>query len=188
LSINNDDNHTQIPPIWIAEPGPSAYYYLGAFASSDWWLSERPFLIAITPSNNNPAESNITLLTPEFEKLRAQGIALPDEVNARVTWVSWQENESPYQVLWDHVGLNGGIVGDGQVRGFILEGLQATASQVENDKSISVSRERQSKMSDIKEAVALVRQRKDEREVGLLRCANQVSPLTSTPKEQADSI
>ena len=138
---------------WIAEPGPSADYYLGGFAKPDWHLSERPLLVAIQSTGK------VTILTPKFEELRARGVGRTAEVD--VAWVSWAENDSPYQVLSDTLG-DTTLVVDAQVRSFIAEEMVSTGkvkmAPVEVGKSIS-----------------LLRERKDEREIGLLRCANQMT-------------
>ena len=47
---------------YIAEPGPNTAYYAN-FSSSEWQLSERPFVLLITPQD--PGPKSITLLTPK---------------------------------------------------------------------------------------------------------------------------
>jgi hypothetical protein len=162
---------------WIAEPGASAEYYLGAFSSRDWWLSERPFLIAVTPSIENSTKPNITLLMPEFERLRAQGIDLPEHVRPYVTYLSWQENVSPYGTLMRHLDTPASLL-DGEARSFILGGLKEAARKSEQGREMSVRTMSEAgedfSNKAILEAVDLIRERKDAREVGLLRCANQV--------------
>lgn len=143
--------------VWIAEPGTSSEYFVGGFSSRDWWLSERPLLIAISPSHKN-----ITILTAEFEKARAELVNLPREIRDIATFVPWLESESPYDILSRHFGadVSKKIILDGQVRSFIGEGLEGAGF------------ERRSKGEA--EKVKELRERKDEREIGLLRCANQV--------------
>jgi hypothetical protein len=141
--------------IYISEPGTSSEYFIGGFSSRDWWLSERPLLIAFTPSKN------LTILTAKFEQSRAELVELPKEIRDITTFVPWLESESPYEVLKKHLDAEvGRVVVDGQVRSFITEGLDgagfARATSKEGEK--------------IKE----IRERKDEHEIGLLRCANQV--------------
>ena len=141
--------------IYITEPGTSSEYFIGGFSSRDWWLSERPLLIALTPSKN------ITILTAKFEQSRAELVKLPEEIREITTFVPWLESESPYVVLKNYLGDGvGRVIVDGQVRSFMTEGLDgagfARATKEEGEK--------------IKE----IRERKDEREIGLLRCANQV--------------
>nr|XP_031863934.1 uncharacterized protein CI109_000578 [Kwoniella shandongensis]KAA5531006.1 hypothetical protein CI109_000578 [Kwoniella shandongensis] len=153
-----------LPPStgWIAEPGPSAEYFLGGFASSDWWLSERPFLIHISASASSASsvEPTITLLTPAFEALRASLMPLPEEIKSKVNWVEWKENQSPYSVLADSVGEGARrFVSDGLVRHFIGDGLRDVMEEEKDAKVV--------------QGVKEIRERKDKREVGLLRCANQ---------------
>jgi hypothetical protein len=161
---------TSIEPdtIYIAEPGTSSEYFIGGFSSRDWWLSERPLLIALTPSSNN-----VTILTARFEQSRAELVDLPEEIRDIATFVPWLESESPYQVLKSYLGNESSrVVVDGQVRSFIAEGLEGAgftrASAEESD--------------TIKE----IRERKDEREIGLLRCANQVRILKVLKTDDVD--
>jgi hypothetical protein len=141
--------------IYISEPGTSSEYFIGGFSSRDWWLSERPLLIAFAPSKN------ITILTAKFEQSRAELVELPKEIRDITTFVPWLESESPYEILKNYLGDDvGRVVGDGQVRSFIAEGLDGAGF------ARATSKEGES----IKE----IRERKDEREIELLRCANQV--------------
>jgi len=141
--------------IYITEPGTSSEYFVGGFSSRDWWLSERPLLIAFTPSKN------ITILTARFEQSRAELVELPKEIRDITTFVPWLESESPYEVLKNHFGSEvGRVVVDGQVRSFITEGLDGAG----------FTRGTREEGEKIKE----IRERKDEHEIGLLRCANQV--------------
>jgi hypothetical protein len=143
--------------IWISEPGTSSEYFIGGFSSRDWWLSERPLLIALSPSS-----ANVTILTAKFEQARAELVDLPKEIRGITTFVPWLESESPYEVLRNHFGSKWSkVVQDGQVRSFVANGLEG----VGYGKS---SREQGERIREIRE-------RKDEREIGLLRCANQVS-------------
>lgn len=157
--------------IWVAEPGSSAEYFLGGFSSRDWWLSERPLLLVID------SRSEVTILTARFEQSRAELVKLPKEIKDRVTFVPWLESESPYQVLTQYIDANltptsalpreGGreegrkVVLDGQVRSFIAAGLKELGWTEANGQQVDRVKE--------------IRERKDEREIGLLRCANQVS-------------
>jgi Xaa-Pro aminopeptidase len=143
--------------VWIAEPGTSSEYFVGGFSSRDWWLSERPLLVVVSPSHRN-----ITILTARFEQARAELVGLPPEIKDVTTFVPWLESESPYDILADHFGAFQKVILDGQVRSFVGEGLQRagfTSGSVEES-----------------EIVKELRERKDEREIGLLRCANQVGP------------
>jgi hypothetical protein len=142
---------------WIAEPGTSSEYFLGGFSSRDWLLSERPLLVSISPSS-----PNITVLTARFEQSRAEGVDLPREIRDITTFVPWLESESPYDVLRTHFGSEFvRVILDGQVRSFIAEGLGGAGFEKGSDEEVA----------NVKE----IRERKDEREIGLLRCANQAS-------------
>jgi hypothetical protein len=141
--------------IYITEPGTSSEYFIGGFSSRDWWLSERPLLIALTPSKN------ITILTARFEQSRAELVELPKEIRDITNFVPWLESESPYEVLKNYLGSEvGRVVVDGQVRSFITEGLDGAGFT-------SATKEEGERIKEIRE-------RKDEREIELLRCANQV--------------
>ncbi|WVR09408.1 hypothetical protein IAU60_006475 [Kwoniella sp. DSM 27419] len=151
------DTLAQILPddtVYIAEPSPTSYYYLGGFSTQDWWLSERPFLIAIA------SNGNVTLLTPAFEAARAKLIDLLEEVSERVEWLEWKENESPFQVLAEHLKAKDvhSFVLDGEARQLVAHGLRAVIEE---------------KAGQLERKVAEVRERKSKREVDLLRCANQ---------------
>jgi hypothetical protein len=165
--LSSSSTETDAKAVWLAEPGASAFYYTGAFSSSDWFLSERPFLIAISPSTNSSSSADILFLTPEFEKLRAQLLPLPKEVQSRVKWVSWKEHESPYLVLERALGPQTVIVLDGRVREFVGAGVRSAFG----DEVVRAG-------EGMKGDVQVLRERKDEREIGLLRCANQVCPLS----------
>lgn len=147
--------------VWVSEPGTSAEYFLGGFSSRDWWLSERPLLLVIEGGSEN-----VTILTAKFEQSRAELVDLPKEVRERTTFVPWLESESPYDVLDSYLTKGPSqekkAVYDGQVRSFITSGLRSIGWSDASDDQV--------------ERVRKLRERKDEREVGLLRCANQVSP------------
>lgn len=140
--------------IWIAEPGPSVFYYLGGFSTDDWFLSERPLLIAIDQ------HASVTILTPRFEELRATLLHLPREMEGRVKFVAWDESDSPYEVLADKIGT-GQVVLDGHVREFIGQGLREAGWRAAG--------------KEVREKVELIRERKEKREIDLLRCANQMT-------------
>jgi hypothetical protein len=153
--ISHLTNSLEPNTIYISEPGTSSEYFIGGFSSRDWWLSERPLLIAFTSSKN------VTILTAKFEQSRAELVELPKEIGDVTTFVPWLESESPYEVLKNYLGAEvGRVVVDGQVRSFITEGLDTAGFA-------RVTKEEGERIKEIRE-------RKDEREIGLLRCANQV--------------
>lgn len=129
-------------------------------------------------STNAGAGPNITILTAQFEKARAELVQLPKEIGGWVTFLPWTESESPYEVLVEHLGKRP-IVLDGQVRSSIAEGLHDAFTVVEGEDDYGRSTGK-GVVKRIEAEVQLIRERKDSREVGLLRCANQVSLRSST--------
>ncbi|KAL7422393.1 hypothetical protein Q5752_003039 [Cryptotrichosporon argae] len=163
---------------YVLEPGPSAFYYLGAFSHADWGLSERPFLIAITPTPSSPVPE-ITLLTPAFESLRARLVELPDQVRPHVVWAEWVESDDPYGVLLQRLDDTGALVLDPQVRSFVAVGLRGYIGPVDGLAAVEEGRSIHALDADtehtVRTNIALIRERKDVREVGLMRCANQMT-------------
>lgn len=151
LTADKDVKHA----VWVAEPGASVEYFLGSFGEGSWTPSERPFLVAVPSSK----KSEVIILTPKFEEGRARQRALPAEVAKRVTWVAWAESESPYAVLLDHLGRDIPLVIDGAARSFIADGLRARSKSKEDTARVA-------------SAVKGLRERKEEREIELMRCAN----------------
>ncbi|EIW68435.1 hypothetical protein TREMEDRAFT_71997 [Tremella mesenterica DSM 1558] len=152
--------------VWIAEPGPSVEYFLGGFGKSDWWLSERPLLVVVIPQTNKQTAveggPKVIILTPQFEALRASEISLPEEIQDSVKYVAWEESEDPHEILWKELGPLevDGVVLDRDVREFVSSAVRERAGSGGVKSSIEVER---------------IREKKDEREVGLLRCANQMT-------------
>lgn len=142
---------------FVTEPGTTAAYYIGGFGPGSWSRSERPFLIAVNSTGD------VTILTPRFEEARARLEELPKEVQKRATWVAWDESESPFVVLSKHLGRPSWVL-DGEVRAFIADGLLRLAPQ---------GPEERKEADRIRHAVVAIRERKDKREIELLRCANQ---------------
>lgn len=139
--------------VYVMEPGPTALYYVGAFGPGSWSASERPFLLAVNSTGQ------LSILTPRFEEARARLKGLPEEVES--TWVPWDEHQSPYVVLSAHFENPAWIV-DGNVRAFVTYGLQRHGKPEDAKDAEKVLRDVQS-----------IRERKDGREIELLRCANQ---------------
>jgi hypothetical protein len=90
-------------------------------------------------------------------------------VRDRTTFVPWLESESPYEVLATYFSDGGSdkkrVVWDGQVRSFVVAGLKEIGWDDAPE--------------EVVESVKELRERKDEREIGLLRCANQVDIIPS---------
>ena len=147
---------------WVAEPGASAEYYLGGFSTRDWFLSERSFLVVVKWTGE------VVLLTPEFERLRAQGVGRDKEVD--VEWVAWAEDQDPFAVLSEHLDDDSPLVFDGKIRNFISEGM-ARVRQKNTEERVTAG----FAAAELGKEVSLLRERKDQREIGLLRCANQMT-------------
>jgi len=93
-------------------------------------------------------------------------VELPKEIREITNFIPWLESESPYEILRKNLGSDvSKVIVDGQVRSFITEGLEGAG----------FTRGTKEQGEKIKE----IRERKDEHEIGLLRCANQVCPLSS---------
>ncbi|GMK59518.1 hypothetical protein CspeluHIS016_0801240 [Cutaneotrichosporon spelunceum] len=141
------------PAMWIAEPGASVEYFLGAFGVGSWSQSERPFLVAVASG-----AEEVIILTPKFEEGRARQRQLPGEI--RVRWLTWSESESPYTLLMHDVGERA-LVFDGAVRTFIADGLRETHHATDDD------------TAHVLAGVRALRERKSEHEIELMRCANK---------------
>ena len=64
---------------FIAEPGGTTQYYAN-FSRNEWELSERPFLLVVTPYE-------VFFLAPLFEVSRAKMLKIPSKTTPRfVTW------------------------------------------------------------------------------------------------------
>ncbi|KAL8276619.1 hypothetical protein RQP46_010968 [Phenoliferia psychrophenolica] len=158
---------------YISEPSPNTLYYAG-LTSSDWYTSERPWLVAITPEGES---SHLSVLTPAFEKSRSQRLpwALSEDDFQKVSWVAWQEEQDPYQIMVEHLqqlrerdGASGEwtIHVEENVRQFVSTGLQAAGESLQT-------------VQPIVNLAALVvreqRMRKTENEIALQRCAGKVT-------------
>jgi hypothetical protein len=66
---------------FIAESGGTTQYYAN-FSGSQWELSERPFLLVVTPEE-------IFFLAPLFEVSRAKMLSIPTKDT--VTFITWAE-------------------------------------------------------------------------------------------------
>ncbi|KAG9242146.1 peptidase M24, structural domain-containing protein [Calycina marina] len=130
---------------FIAEPSPSTAYYTNV--SSDFDLSERPFLIIIT------ATGEFAYLAPKFELGR---IATLQMVSDKTKVIEWQEEESPFGVLKKEMGFKS-VMLDEHARFFIASGLKKTGMEV-----VDMSREVQG-----------LRAVKSHDEVMILRAVNE---------------
>jgi Xaa-Pro aminopeptidase len=130
---------------FIAEPSASSTYY--ANISSDFDLSERPFLMILDK------EGQFSYLVPKFE---ANRIADLDMVYSSKKVIEWHEEESPYEALKRATGYKK-IMLDEHVRFMIASGLEKADIDV-----IPVS-----------EPVQSIRAVKSEAELVILRGINE---------------
>lgn len=165
---------------YVSEPGPNTLYYAN-LTDGDWYLSERPWLVAISPGPAGAgARAEVSVLTPAFEKSRSQRLpfALTKEEYTRVHWVTWEEAEDPYAILVKHLdGLReqAGATGEWRieleenVRTFVGTGLGLAGKQLEGDwpevglASIAVREQRMRKTAaelDIQRCAAKVKLRR----------------------------
>lgn len=145
---------------YVTEPGPSATYFAN-ISLAEWKLSERVFLIVVTPTEGE--EGQVSVLAPKFEKDRAQLLEIPSKRPVR--YITWAEEESPYEALLSTLGkelLSQGVVADEGLRLFVSEGLKhAGSGQVE--------------VGMAPPSVRALRERKGTEEIALMRCANEVT-------------
>jgi len=74
---------------FIAEPGGTSQYYAN-FSNMAWELSERPFLLVVTPKE-------MFFLAPLFEVSRAKLLEIP--VNGSTTFITWAEGNLLFEEL-----------------------------------------------------------------------------------------
>lgn len=157
---------------YIVEPSPSALYFFNV-SSLDWHLSERPFLLALVPlpgssiasAEDGEADFEVFVVTPSFEKTRAQTqlhLALPEDDS--VTWLPWEEAQDPFEALAAHAGAK--IYLDHDMRVGMFGDLQTSFERVVGSGKVEV-------LPAARE-IRAIRERKDQEELDLLRCANEV--------------
>lgn len=173
--------------VWLAEPGASAVYYTN-IGSGNWSLSERTFLVVVkaAPSFSGAdtavSSPRLSILTPRFELDRAKLLRVPGlEGHGAVSYVDWAEDASPFEALLDHLDLidaaaDAGVKAsprrsrihlDPAVRTFIGSGIRkALTARGYTDEQVVVDVATRN--------VLAIRERKSEREIELLRCANEV--------------
>jgi Xaa-Pro aminopeptidase len=75
---------------FIAEPGGTTQYFTN-FSNAEWELSERPFLLVVTPKE-------MFFLAPLFEVSRVKMLNIPVNETRFVTWVEG----APVEIVVDH--------------------------------------------------------------------------------------
>ncbi|CCO30351.1 putative peptidase C18A7.01 [Rhizoctonia solani AG-1 IB] len=143
---------------YIAEPGPSATYFAN-ISLGDWKLSERVFLLVVTP------ESGVHVLAPKFEQDRARLLSVPSRED--VGLILWAEEENPYDVLFRALGLglggeDIGVAVDEGLRLFVAEGLKRAGG---NGARVDMA----------PPSVRALREQKGVEEIALMQCANEVT-------------
>ena len=74
---------------FIAEPGGMTQYFTN-FSNAEWELSERPFLLVVTPKE-------MFFLAPVFEVSRAKMLNIPTSETRFVTWM----DGAPVEIVVD---------------------------------------------------------------------------------------
>ncbi|KAF8321295.1 Creatinase/aminopeptidase [Clavulina sp. PMI_390] len=155
---------------YIAEPGSNGLYFAN-ISSAQWHLSERPFLIIITPAERPVTEASFTILAPRFEIERAKLLGIPiirgEGLGSQsIAFIEWAEDEDPFNVLFkalpDSV-TNGTVVLDQGMRKFIADGLVGAGLTV--------------KSGGYPPRIAQIREQKSAAEIELLKCANEATVL-----------
>jgi Xaa-Pro aminopeptidase len=150
--------HASNASAFVAEPGPSAAY-LANLGGATWYLSERPLLLLVSPvvAPDGSVSPQVTILTPAFEATRAKGL---DIVAENVRWAEWAEDADPYTAaLGALYSTEGAVFVDAMVRHFVVAGLQGATS---------------APVRSAPPAVRQLRERKSERELEIMKCANEV--------------
>lgn len=178
---HQDDGRRQI---WMSEPSPTSSYFT-AISTTEWMLSERPFLFLMQSSSQEKEQekqnTTLTVLTPQFELDRASilpflGHGLPEDATfesanmiLNVRFVSWPEASSPYTVLSDHLLQENNeplrIHLDSDVRTLVSAGMVKDL----------VARQRHDDLVGLADpSVQKLRQVKSQQEIDLIQCSNQV--------------
>jgi Xaa-Pro aminopeptidase len=164
---------------YIAEPGPNAQYYTN-ISLSDWPLSERPFLVVITPevahasmasdSDKLEVEAKVTVITPRFEATRASLLHVPTpDTQQGVIFAEWAEDANPYEVVADIIAPSHSTVHsptrvlvDEAARFFLVDGIGIAVAKLGYQ------------IHNTPPEIAAIREHKTKEEILILRCANEV--------------
>ncbi|CAL1704960.1 unnamed protein product [Somion occarium] len=157
--------HSLNASAYIAEPGANAAYFAN-ISSSHWHLSERPLLLIVTPrvDEEGSIHATVTVLTPYFEATRAKLLPIPSA--STVTFAEWPEDVDPYAVALSTIEhfQNSTVFVDNSIRHFIVDGLQEASPSTQ---VISAPVE-----------IRRLRERKNEDEIEILKCANEATVLS----------
>ncbi|OCH95053.1 peptidase M24 [Obba rivulosa] len=149
---------------YVAEPGANAAFFANV-SKSQWWLSERPLLLVISPviDTNGDIRTNVSVLTPAFEATRAKLLQIPSASDTAFT--AWPEDTDPYSVAVAGMPQlqDGVIFVDSSMRKFIADGLQRAAPY--------------SKVASAPVEIMRLRERKSPEELEIMKCANEATVL-----------
>ena len=162
---------------YIAEPGPNAQYYTN-ISLSDWWPSERPFLVVITPevahasmaSDKPEVGAKVTVITPRFEAMRASLLHIPTpDTQQGVIFAEWAEDANPYEVVADIIAPPHSttykptrVLVDEATRFFVVDGIGTAVSKLGYQ------------IHNTPPEITAIREHKTKEEIQILRCANEV--------------
>ncbi|EIW85418.1 Creatinase aminopeptidase [Coniophora puteana RWD-64-598 SS2] len=165
--------HEQGATAYVAEAGPDAFFFAN-ISQASWHLSERPFLLIVTPdivtsaSADATVRARVTLLTPEFEETRARTLPVPAR---ELHYAAWPEDGNPYTAALgvlrhaqDDDANKATILVDGNMRMFVADGLRHAAGEG-------------AQVAPATPEVTALRERKSPAEIALLRCANEATLL-----------
>jgi len=115
---------------FVAEPGGTSQYYVNV-SSGVWDLTERPFLLVVTPED-------LFFLAPLFEVSRAKTLNIVANETKFVTWaegaptlkVLLTVDASPYKTLLKKLPPKSKVMVDDNVRSFISQNLIAQGASV----------------------------------------------------------
>lgn len=169
-----DKLHSLGAAAYIAEPGSNALYFAN-ISLSQWRLSERPFLLAITPMVQDHHDAKgirqivkpqVFILTPQFESSRARLLQMP--ISGNITFVEWAESENPYKAMVsalknEHQRHTSKIFVDEGSRFFVVDGIRQASTEFTIESSPT--------------EIQALREIKSHAELELLRCANEVGFL-----------
>ncbi|KXN90533.1 hypothetical protein AN958_04205 [Leucoagaricus sp. SymC.cos] len=153
---------------YIAEPGAQTKFF-GNFSNTDWKLSERPLFIIITPrkgSSLNDTKAEVSVLTPKFEATRAKLLSIPFVER----YIEWAEEENPYAVAAEALGLSGNSSRKGQ-KLFI----DNSARHFHYDGFSEVLAKTGSEVTSAPQAINLLREQKSEAEIEIMKCAHEAT-------------
>lgn len=154
-------------------------------------------MAAITPSTSSSSvsrsSSHLSILVPAFEKSRAQALpfALSKSDLEEISWVEWQEDQNPYDILMKHLSdlyekdkekVTGEMIeGSGwridleeNMRQFVSHGLEEAVNSLRASAEVPSTKE-EVLIGFARLEVREQRMQKTEAELKILRCAARVS-------------